>query len=204
MYQGKYEGSKHLSARQRKTAERRKRRTLLLSFLLVLCVSVGGTLAYIVTQTEAVTNIFNPSTVSTKVNETISGTEKSNVTITNTGDTDAYIRAAILINWVDEQGNIYGSVPDSCAYTIEDPAESNWTKIGGYYYYKGVVSPMGTTGDTTTNLINSISPAANVPDGYYLQVTILSSGVQATPDKTVQEAWKMSFSNGSWTEVTGN
>lgn len=185
MYQGKYKRSKHLSLYKRKAAARRKRRILLLSLLLVLCISVGGTAAYIVTQTEGVTNIFNPSIVSTKVNETISGIVKSNVTITNTGDTDAYIRAAIIINWVDADGNIYGSVPDTCDYTTVKGTDWTQNTNDGYYYYNGVVS----AGGTTSNLIDSISPKNGVPEGYYLQVTILSSGVQANPDDAVKAAW---------------
>ena len=61
MYHGKYE-PKHL---QRKRRRRRNNRAgiLLLSLLMLVTTVVGGTLAYLVTNTEPVTNTFKPSFV---------------------------------------------------------------------------------------------------------------------------------------------
>ena len=38
-------------------------------------------------------------------------TEKKNVTVTNTGNVDAFIRAAIIVTWKDSAGNIAATVP---------------------------------------------------------------------------------------------
>ena len=76
---------------------------------LLLFVTVGSTLAYIFTKTEPVENTFNPSKVACAVVENNNPDEnradivlndsiKTNVQIKNTGDTDAYIRVAVVVN----------------------------------------------------------------------------------------------------------
>ena len=70
---------------------------LALVALLLTC-AVGGTVAYLVTKTDAVTNTFTPGRVTVRVEDTVSGNVKKDVKITNTGNTSAYIRVAIVAN----------------------------------------------------------------------------------------------------------
>ena len=177
-----YEG-KHLN--KSKTPKRKS--TVLLVSLLALCITVGGTLAYLATHTDSVVNTFTPSTVTTAVTENFDGTTKTNVKIQNTGDTTAYIRAAVVVTWQDADGNVYGQEP----VKGEDYSIS-WTKSGwveaadGFYYYTEPVAAGASTGELFTNCS---SGAGEVPDGYYLAVEILGSGIQSVPTSVVTDVW---------------
>ena len=81
---------------------------LMVSLLLLLCVTVSGTASFLLDNAGSIENIFKSSRVTTSVTETLTNGVKSNVKITNTGDTDAYIRAAVVATWRDAEGNLYG------------------------------------------------------------------------------------------------
>lgn len=163
----------------------------LLALVLILVCTVGGTVAYLVTHTDPVVNTFTPGEVSCQVNEEFNedNTVKTKAVVKNTGNVPAYIRVAVVANTIDEQGNITGmkTLPDNRLN------ETDWTKSGGFYYYKGVVQP----GDVTANLLNADINLEGI------QVTILASAIQSMPDDAVNEAWKMSYnsSTGNWTAV---
>lgn len=161
------------------------RQVLLLAALAVIAMGVvGGTVAYLVTDTAPVVNTFTPGEVSCEIKETFNGTTKENVTVTNTGNTDAYIRAAIIVTWKDAEGNIAATVPvkdDDYKISLNS---TEWTEHGGYYYYKSSVAPEG----TTVNLINSCEVLKS-NDGYTLSVEILADAIQSSPVEAVREAW---------------
>ena len=79
--------------------------TLLVSFLVIAVFAVGSTVAFLYTKDGPKTNIFEPSKVTTEVVEVIKNDVKTNVQIKNTGDTDAWIRAYVVITWQDKDGN---------------------------------------------------------------------------------------------------
>lgn len=164
-----------------------KSKALLASLLLVVGVTVGGTLAYIVAGSGPVENEFTPSKVTTAVVESFDGTTKSDVKIRNTGDTTAYIRAAVVVTWQDEAGNVYGQKPvEGEDYNI------NWTKNGwaegddGFYYY---LSSVAAGGETKVLFTDCTPVEGRAPEGYSLAVEILGSGIQSVPDTAVEEAW---------------
>lgn len=166
-----------------------KKLCLLIAVLLLSVATVGGTLAYIFTQTTAVVNKFTPSEVTCKINEKMDGTTKSDVTVTNTGDTTAYIRAAVVVTWQNADGEVLGELPVAGTdYTIIFN-NTDWAVKDGYYYYKSVVGVDKTT-KTTKNLINSCVASAAAPvDGYKLHVEIIADAIQAEPADAVTEAW---------------
>lgn len=166
--------------------------TLLVSILLLACIAVGGTLAFLIAQAGPVVNTFQPSKVTTAVEETLTGGTKTNVKIANTGDTEAYIRAAVVVTWKDEKGNVYGQVPVlNEDYTITFATNTGWTESAdGFYYYTTPVAPDNETGI----LIANCSPKAEAPEGYSLDVMILGSGIQSVPAKVVTEAWSSGVS----------
>ncbi len=167
------------------------KKVLLLALItLILTCSIGGTIAFLIDDTDPVTNTFKPTTMSSTVEEKFDGKKKENVTIKNTStDVDAYVRAAIVITWQDEKGNIYPVSPvKDQDYTIslnEGTGATAWTKNGNYYYYNSVVK----AGSSTENLIISCSPKDTTPVGYGLVVEILSSTIQAVPTTAVSSAW---------------
>lgn len=170
-----------------------KQPVALVALLLLLCCTVAGTLAYLVDSTDPVTNTFTPASVSTEVNEDFDGITKSNVTIKNTGDIDAYIRVAVVVNWADKDGNVYGgAVPtdkgDKKDYDLTLKANNGWIKgADGYYYYIHPVAPK----ESTTAIFEDITQLTDDPaEGYGLQITILADGIQSEPGTTVVSVWK--------------
>lgn len=153
---------------------RKKGILLLAAAMLILVCGVGGTLAYLVTQAGPVENEFTPGKVTSEVNENFNGTTKENVTIKNTGNVSAYIRAAIVVTWQDAQGNTLPEAPGTDDYAISINT-SDWTQNGGYYYYKAAVPADG----STTNLINSCSQTKPYDDGRRLCVEIIGSAIQS-------------------------
>lgn len=165
---------------------KRKQLAAIVALVLLLCAGVGGTLAWITAQTNAVTNTFTPAEVTSWVDETFKDGVKENVSIQNTGDIPAYIRAKVVYNWADSKGNVYAQTPVAGTdYTIEQTS-TKWKLIGDYYYYTDPVDP----GKNTGMLIDSITPVEDAaPDGYELQVTILAEAIQSTPKDAVTKAW---------------
>ncbi len=166
-----------------------KRFVGLLALVLILVCAVGGTVAFLVTHTAAVKNTFIPGDVTTEIVEKVEDGTKTTVKVENTGNVPAYIRVAVVANNVgkDDAGQtvILPGTPD--LGNVFDTTK--WTYIGGYYYYNGVVQP-----DTLTD--DLLKSGIELKD---IQVTILASAIQADPDTAVQDAWNMSYSNGSWT-----
>ena len=159
----------------------------LVSLVLILCVTVGGTLAYLFANTVPLKNIFNPTKVTTLVTEEFDGTTKSNVCIKNTGDIDAKIRATVIITFQNEKGEVYGQLPvEGKDYEIDWGTGTDWEEHNdGFYYYLKPVAP-----DTsTTALIKSITSIGEPPAGYTLCVEILGSGIQADGIPTGSHPW---------------
>ena len=186
MYQGKHVKRTKYSKRR---ANKRKATVLLSSLALILALFVGVTTAFLIAKEGSVTNTFKSSHVACQVNEeSFNGTTKTNVTISNTGDTEAYIRAAIVVTWKDgENGNVYAGKPVAGEdYTIS-LNENDWIEgSDGYYYYKKPVAP----GTSTAVLIESCRAVTeHVPAGYGLNVEILSSAIQSVPEAVVNAKW---------------
>lgn len=173
MYRAKYQKRRRLS----------KRTVILLASLtLLMGLTIGSTAAYLVTHTSQVTNTFTPAKVSCVINEKFENNVKSDVTIKNTGNVDAYIRAKVIISWTDANGNIVPAPFDDPDFTTD----ANWSKVDNIYYYSLRVAP----NDSTTNLINSIAPGDET-DGYRLKVDIIADAIQADGmgATSAQDAW---------------
>lgn len=182
MYQGKH---------HKKSRRTGKSAALLVSLLLLLTVTVGGTIAFLMDSDGPLNNLFNPSKVTTYVDETLDGETKKDVKIKNTGDTEAWIRAAVVVTWQDKDGNVYGQAPVAGTnYTAWTPGTDWLTGDDGFYYYKYPVA----AGATTSNaLITQISPIGNSPaEGYYLTVEIIGSGIQNKPANVFNTEWASS------------
>lgn len=178
---------------------RNKRKIILfVSLILLATISIGGTLAYVFTSTESVVNTFVPASVSVEVDETIENGFKKDVKVNNTGNATAYIRAAVIINWLDNEGNIYPGTPDDAAYTISwNLDDSDWAKgCDGYYYY---TTPVAVNGSTAI-LINSCQMTNS--SGYTLVVEIIAESIQAAPTNVVCTTWNSGVSGVNGTTLT--
>ena len=176
---------------------------LVICLILLLMISVGGTIAFVVTHTSEIRNTFTESVVKCEVDETFKDNVKSNVSIKNTGDTTAYIRAFVNVTWMNDSGQVASVSPiESTDYRI-DYSTSGWLKgSDGYYYYSLPVQP----NNNTAVLIDScrLLETASAPDGYYLSVEIVCSAIQSTPESVVSKIWHVQLSGSEIVEVNVN
>lgn len=181
------------SGKKRGPRRWRKEFVLLLAVMTLLVGIAGGTVAYVVAASEQRDNVFGYSHVTCTVEENFNGNTKSGVKIKNTGDTDAYIRAAVIITWQDVEGNVCGETPISGEdYTWSLNTSDGWFDGGdGYYYYKNVVPE----GNETPVLIERCAPEDTEPAGYTISVEILADAIQSTPVKAVVNSWAVSVAN---------
>lgn len=178
---------------------------------LLLFVTVGSTLAYIFTKTEPVENKFDPSKVSCAVvengNDPVSSgnvpvSSKTNVQIKNTGDTDAYIRVAVVVNWMSADGTrVWATKPvEGTEYTISYATNTGWVKgSDGYWYYTKSVPPTGGS-NLTGILIEMATQKIDGPKGtdgtqYHLSIEIVASAIQAKPTSVVTSQWGVTVAN---------
>lgn len=176
MYQGK-----HVS----KKTPRKSRKPLLIlaSLALVVCTAIGGTLAWLTDDTNAVTNTFTPGKVPPKITESFDGNVKSNVQIRNDGNINAFIRAKVVITW-KKGDDVHGQKPvEGTDYIIS--YGNGWTPHDGYWYCNTAIAP----GALTPALIETCTSENTAPDGYTLSVEILAQSIQSEPTKAAQEAW---------------
>ena len=155
---------------------RKKGILLLAAAMLILVCGVGSTLAYLATQTGQVQNTFEPAYVRSSVIEegwNDGNLVKSDVTIKNTGNVSAYIRAAIVVTWKDAEGRTMPQEPGTGDYTLN--IGSDWTEVGGYYYYNKSVAADA----STTKLIVRCEPIKSYPDGRKLCVEVIGSAIQS-------------------------
>jgi len=175
-------------------------KVVMVSLVALAVMAVGTTLAYFLTNTPTVNNVFTPSHVTTVVDEKFDGNVKRDVRIQNTGNTAAYIRAAVVYTWQDGNGqdgngNVYGGSAPEAGTDFNQILASDWGESGawvlaadGFYYWTKPVAAKGYTG----KLINEISmkDSANAPEGYTLCVEILGSGIQSVPTSVVKDEWQ--------------
>lgn len=176
-------------------ARNKHSRKWIVAALLCLCIvacTLGGVNAYLTSRTEPVVNEFVPAKVSCIVEETFENGVKTDVRVRNTGNIDAYIRAAVIINFVSDDGKVLATAPQEGVDYILIWDAYGWTKgSDGYWYYKNAVAP----GELTSMLIESAA-AVSAPDGYRLNIQIAATAIQSAPDTAVQEAWGITPVNG--------
>lgn len=192
-----------------------KKSIIITLVILLLLVAVGTTLAYVFTETEPVENTFIPSRVSCAVvengKEPVSGSlvnisdSKNNVQIQNTGDTDAYIRVAVTVNWMNADGTrVWAQKPiQNTDYTITyNLSENGWFDGGdGFYYYSKAVSPTSPNNLTEILISNAAlisgvtAPVGTDNTQYYLSIEIVASAIQSTPASTVSDQWGVTVSD---------
>ncbi|MBM6913909.1 hypothetical protein H6B33_00635 [Gemmiger formicilis] len=122
-----------------------------LSALLVAVVLVGGTLAYLVTQTGVLTNTFAVANIDTEVEETPeSGTAEQKAPVIKnleTSNVPVYVRAIAVVSTDKDSPVAVSSSNVTFTYA------AGWQKYGDYYYYMQALDP----GKSTTELFNGVT-----------------------------------------------
>ena len=175
----------------RKRHRRQKILTIVLSLVLLAGILTAGTIAYL--QQEAkLSNTFVVGQVQAEVSEQFKNDVKSEVSIENKGNVDAYIRAKILIYFVDRNGNPTGEVPiEGTDYTMSMDAniDFNWMKsASGYYYHKNPVSPGNKTAVLVKECKKIETSLVYKDNNRRLVVDIVGEAIQANAP-AVQDAW---------------
>ena len=170
--------------------------TLLIALLLFSALAVGGTVAWLTANATPVKNTFTPSHVACEVNESFDGETKSNVNVTNTGDTEAYIRVKLVTYRVNAQGQHIGG-------TAEIPPfkpGTGWVEHDGYYYYTSPVEPGK---KPAANLINSIelTGSYNDADGGKQVIEVMAEAIQSQPKDAVESSWNVPVDDNGNLEI---
>ncbi len=114
--------------------------------------------------------------------------------IQNTGNTDAYIRATVLVNW--RKDDKYLPKTTTLGFTSEDGWENNADT--GIYYYNNAVA----AGEYTSKLVvdiqaikdaNSTAPDADAT----LEIRVFAEAIQVIEGKSYSETWAYAESEGT-------
>ena len=204
MYTGRFESGRKTPARHagKRTSKRPTGRlaAMALATVLLLALTIGGTVAWLTSKTNDITNTFTPSKVMCAVSEIFYEDTgiKSNVNVTNVGDTDAFIRVKLVTYRTNAEGKHIGGVAEVPKFTPGD----GWVKYGDYYYYTKPVAP---NAQPEEDLIGRIQLASSYPDadGGYQAMDVMAEAIQSEPAQAVGEAWGVSISQGRVTAYSG-
>ena len=170
-----------------------KRNLLIIALTVaVLLATVGGVWGYLYSSPDPITNEFTPSFVTCEVEEVFENGVKQNVAIRNTGNVDAFVRAAVIVTFQDADGKVLATAPkEGTDYTVRW-AKNGWQKgMDGFWYHGAAVKP----NELTANLIETAT-AITAPDGFSLNIQIIATAIQSNPTKAVQEAWSVTVVDG--------
>ena len=191
----------NVHGRSRRRRRNCKAEALFLSLLFLVIVSVGGTMAYLLTKTISIENKFTPSKVTCLVTEQFNNNIKKNVNVTNTGDTEAYIRVKLVTYRVNEKEQHIGGVAEVPEFT----PGTNWVEHNGYYYYTLPVAP----GEKPEyNLIEAsgitLEGTYSDADGGKQVIEVMAEAIQSNPARAIGDSWGVTISEGNVSTYTGN
>lgn len=167
---------------------------LCIAVLALALVTVGGTLALMAVSSNSVINSFTAASIDTEINEVV-GEGTKQVSITNKGPSDAYVRARIMVSGVEkDQVKIVSEEPanvdENKVYLVmQNNGNTNgkWCKeqesdndeySDKFYYYLGVVKP----DDPTENLLEKVVFGENLKNDEFLagfNITVYHESVLA-------------------------
>lgn len=196
MYRGKHEKPVRGICKYKKSG------ILLASLVLILALTIGTTVAFLIDSTNTVENTFLPVEVGTDIQETFVNNSKSSIKFQNTGDVPAYIRAKILMYWTLNENGTESIVPGPPPFnvTINIKEDNGWVEYEGIYYYTKQVPANAYTAELLDEAVTLI----NIPEGYTFHMQVLGEAIQAEPASAVQDAWNVTIANGSVTAVSSN
>lgn len=186
----------------------RKWLALLTAVILVAAMSVGGTLAWLQAHTQPVTNTFVMGTVTPEIGEEFNEVKKSNITVTNTGTVEAYVRVALVFTWrenatpgqnPDNTRTIVAGTPvEGTDYTMSELGDGWFQGGDGYYYYRYPVGPQGSNNNETTSLGTITVNDTENAQKYNLDVQVLADSIQSKPTDAVKNTWDVAVDDNGY------
>ena len=191
---------KHMESRKRIKLST----VLVIAAALALVTAIGGTMAWLTTHSEGLTNTFTPADIKGTIVEDFSDkTTKKDVKIQNDSDVPVYVRVALVPTWTKAEtvenvtkyvpvaepvGNDDVIIDDQNWGSFVPAADSNWVKGNdGYYYYTKPLAAKDSDGSTTPYLFNVANAVPK--DGYHMNLQVLLQMIQAEPASAVTQAW---------------
>ena len=172
----------------------KKALALITSAVILACATVGSVAAYLISRAGAVNNEFQPVRVTCSVEESMVANVQRNVSVKNTGDVDAYIRATLVATWVNDEGKVHATSPvEGVDYVVIRTNEGWKQHHDGYWYHLTPVAPGAKTG----KWIDTASVLGNAPAGFHLKLQVVATAIQAEPDDAVHESWGISVRDGA-------
>lgn len=151
-----------------------------LSALLVAVVLVGGTLAYLVTATDLLTNTFAVVDIDTEVKEPADGEVKAPYVVNNS-NVPVYVRAYAVVS---SEGTVPVSA-DDVEIKFDETAGWEYNEQDGYYYYLKAVPVAGEGVDNwTTPLFKGVevtNEALETNADAKFSVYVYHESIQAKP-----------------------
>ncbi len=158
----------------------RKNLLLLIATALLLTVTVSGTVAFLVAGTEPLVNTFTPGVMDTKIEEDVYGNQKRSIKIQlhNNSTVDAYVRIALVGNWVDTDGKVVAPWDPNDPNAKFELNTDAWIRgPGGYYYHKTrIKAPDGATADLLKSAITVTKEQAGAEQ---LILAVIHQSIQA-------------------------
>ena len=193
MYRGRYEGKHRKAAApvHEKAIRTGRLTTMVIATVLLLALAIGGTLAWLSTKGDPITNTFTPSKVTCEVTESFNGStgEKSNVNVKNTGTINAFIRVKLVTYRTNNAGKHIGGTAEIPNF---EPGEG-WVKHDGYYYYTRPVAP-GEKPEANLTDSMTLTGSYTDADGGKQAIDVMAEAIQSVPEGAVKAAWGNGFS----------
>ena len=165
----------------------RKEFVLLCSIAVLLIGMVGGSLAYLFTNTGAVANTFVAPTIGIDIPEEFEDGDlvKSNVHIKNNCDFEVYARATYVAYWQNpETKEVYSKAPN-----VDVTIGRDWTKQSDNYWLYADKVPAKNQTATPFIVKATLAEGEAVPDGYTLVIDVIGEVVQANPAEARSQVW---------------
>lgn len=173
---------------------------LCIAVLALALVTVGGTLALMAVSSNSVINSFTAASIDTEIEEGVGGEGTKQVSITNKGPSDAYVRARIMVSGVEkDQVEIAKTIKEANTEAEKYPNKVylvmgegyddeknpwNWEKdltvsdFDGFYYYLDVVE----AGEFTNKLLEKVVFGSELQNDEFLagfNITVYHESVLA-------------------------
>lgn len=165
-----------------------KTRKIVLTVLIgiLLLGAVGGSVwAYMIKRTQTEENLLTPARVECQLYEVKNAdtTQKTSVTVENTGNVNAYVRVRMVSYWVDSStGNVVSKPSQAPTFTLG----SGWIAgSNNTYYAQEALAP----GAFTSNLLGSAITLSLSSEGYLQVIEVFAEVIQAQPTSAAVESW---------------
>lgn len=166
-----------------------KKKLTKLFLLCIVCLLIafaGNVIAYMFTKTDYKDNKFSPANVSCSVVETVNTdvSEKSSITVKNTGNINAYLRVRFVSYWVqDNEGTL--ELAAKASKMPEFEIADGWLKgSNDTYYYQFPVAP-----DTFSGELLASPILLSEEDGYLQVVEVFAEAIQSKPETSATDSW---------------